>query len=165
MSILVLFFLIIFRQFAFFFILAETIPRCQIFLTCHFILYCRLYFNTFYLCIYLLPYKSGKKTYSPVKFRISAPGAYWFSKFFTRALIGWGKLQEADNYLNFRKLRNIIFFMQLYGANKLILRYLFISFNITKNFLTPNFPNKCGALKRSERWFSAHSNFYGVCLL
>ena len=49
---------VLFKHFSsicfFFFKLPETITRCHMFLTCRFIrLYCRLYFNTFYLCIYL----------------------------------------------------------------------------------------------------------------
>ena len=39
----------------FFYIFPETIPRCHMFLICLFItLYCILYFNSFYLSIYLL---------------------------------------------------------------------------------------------------------------
>ena len=48
-------FISIFLNLHFFFILPENIARCHMILTCHFIiLYCRLYFDTFYFCIYLL---------------------------------------------------------------------------------------------------------------
>ena len=58
---------------------------------------------------------------STIKIRISAPGAYWNSKFSLQALAACGHLKEAGAFLIFQKLSNeIIFYIQSYGANKLL---------------------------------------------
>ena len=58
---------------------------------------------------------------STIKIQISAPDAYYNSKFFLQALAGCGRLKEVGAFLIFQKWRNeIIFHMEFYGANKLL---------------------------------------------
>ena len=59
--------------------------------------------------------------FNTAKIRRSAPGVYYIFKFFTRVLVGRGRL------FNFSKIKELIIFcIHLYEANKLLSRYIFV---------------------------------------